>query len=180
MSDLAFIIAGSLAVIGAVIWLIWWSIKRSRNATPAPTSKPTAIPQPAGPVGKRTQLMANAINNLDWNVRSCEAGEWLLRRLAAQAITKGPFACNRVFEVLNTGAVVSAFPGTNEVTRVQITKDLTDLVSQLADEVCIDGAVTGQQLADAINGVIKETCDPRTGTLAKLYIPATSKIRLPL
>lgn len=142
---------------------------------------PTAIPAPpGGRVTKHTELVARVINNLDWNARSCDSGRWLLSRLAAQALTKGPFACEQAAQVLNVGAVVSAFPGTNEVTRLQLSKDLTALVLRLADEACVDGALTGQQLADAINATLKETCDARVGTLLQLYIPPTSKMPLPL
>lgn len=128
----------------------------------------------AGKPTRNTELVSRVINNLDWDVRTCDVGATILTRLATEVRSAGTLSCASASrDALVGGAVTSvanSLAGANNVTKRQVGKDLRLLVDETGARLCESGALlAGASLARGLLEARDETCSPETGTLISLY-----------
>jgi hypothetical protein len=159
----------------ATFGLAWW---RSRSARLAQAA--TAPPHPTVPPQAMLTYLADAVNNLNHEMRSCEIAEWFVTRLVAQAMVRleGRVPCDRAAAAFDTTAIANAVPGANDVTRAEVARSLQTLVRETARRVCGEGGVvTASDMADGLRESLA-FCAPPDGQLLALY-PLKSRVPLP-
>lgn len=146
--------------------LAWWWMKGRKPVTGTPQTT-------------NGKLMADVINNLDWNSRTCSMGRQVMQRVVAQAraLTPKPVAgkpvpailCSDALGKINIKKVLEGVPNINAVTMKAASKAMDTLLTDVIVRECRDGAITGDVLADALEKMTEETCNPSTGSLLGLY-----------
>ncbi len=169
------VLGGVGAALALVLALLLWP--RGDGATRG--TKPPRVDKVAK-VDKLLSRLAEVINNLNYETRSCEIGQWFIDRLAGQAMTKGEMQCGDVLRHLDFKSIADAVPGAMEVTRQRTQLALKKLVLEAARRPCqdsSDGAFTGTDLARVLRSAM-EHCHPPNGRLLDLY-PLRSRVPLP-
>lgn len=146
--------------------LAWWLLKRK--------TVPQGTPQTVN--GK---LMADVINNLDWNSRTCSMGRQVMQRAIAQARAltkpaakgKAPrgIVCSDALGKIDIKKVLAGVPNINAITMKAASKAMEFLLTDVIAKECKDGEITGKALGDALQKLTDETCNPSTGSLLGLY-----------
>lgn len=168
------VLGGVGAALAIVLALLLWP--RGGDGATQGTKRMDKV----GKVDKLLSRLAEVINNLNYETRSCEIGQWFVDRLAGQAMTKGEMQCGDVPRHFDFKSIADAVPGAMEVTRERTQLALKKLVLEAARRACPDGsggALTGTDLARVLRSAM-EHCRPPNGRLLDLY-PLQSRVPLP-
>lgn len=186
-----------LAIVNVVIMLklYWWDKRKKKKAAatappaesappasaPATSAPPllTPPPPPSSPPDKLLSRLAAAVNNLNYEVRSCEVAQWFVNRLAGQAMMQDTLRCPAAHAAFDYKSIAAAVPGSSrEQTRRATVQALRRFVKQAVKRACgSDGMVSGAVLAGVIRSA-SQYCTPPSGQLLALY-PLQSRVPLP-